>query len=146
MDGSAITVDTLVHAPLNTVWIAWTGPEHITQWNHASDDWHCPRAVNDLRPGGTFSSTMAARDGSVEFEFGGEYTAVQPRERLAYTIGDGRAVLVTFEAVDDDTTRVTETFEAESQHPPDMQRAGWQAILENFRTYAESLDTPATAP
>ena len=94
----AITVTTDIDAPLDAVWTAWTAPEHITQWNQASPDWHCPKASNDLRPGGLFSSTMAARDGSFEFEFGGEHTAVVPHERIESRLGDGRTMQVVFES------------------------------------------------
>lgn len=133
-----ITIHTDVHAPLDVTWAAWTRPEHITQWNFASPDWHCPAAMNDLRSGGTFSSTMAARDGSLQFEFGGEHTQVEPGHLIASRLGDGRTMRVTFEALGADVTRVTETFDPEGQHPAEMQRAGWQAILDNFRAHAEA--------
>ncbi|THF87082.1 polyketide cyclase [Deinococcus sp. KSM4-11] len=133
----AITVTTDIDAPLDAVWTAWTAPEHITQWNQASPDWHCPKASNDLRPGGLFSSTMAARDGSFEFEFGGEHTAVVPHERIESRLGDGRTMQVVFEAQGAHRTRVTETFEPEGQNPVEMQRAGWQAILDTFRQHVE---------
>ncbi len=131
-----ITVESTVHAPVEKVWQYWTAPEHITQWNNASDDWHTPKAVNDLRTGGSFVSTMAAKDGSVSFDFGGTYDDVVENQRIAYTLGDGRKVEVTFQTRDGGT-HIIETFDAENMNPPEMQRAGWQAILDNFKRYAE---------
>ena len=107
-------------------------------WNAASDDWHCPKAENDLRAGGTFSFRMEARDGSFGFDFGGTYTEVKPQQRFAYTIGDGRKVSVDF-AKDGNGTKVTETFEAETENPLEMQRHGWQGILDRFKAYAERV-------
>lgn len=132
-----ITVHTTVSAPVANVWEYWTEPTHIMQWNNASDDWHTPRATVDLQKEGTFLSRMEAKDGSAGFDFGGTFTEVIPRKKLDYTIGDGRTVSVAFEA-QGDTTLVTETFEAESENSLEMQRQGWQAILENFKKYAES--------
>lgn len=133
-----ITVKTTVNAPVATVWKSWTEPEHIMQWCHASDDWHAPAATNDLRTGGTFSTTMAAKDGSVEFEFGGTYTNVEDHRAIAYSMSDGRKVSIEFEA-DGDKTHVTETFDPESENPRKMQQDGWQAILDNFASYTEGL-------
>jgi len=134
-----ITITALVNKPLPFVWKCWTDPAHITQWNAASDDWHCPKASNDLRAGGTFSSTMAARDGSFSFDFAGVYDDVQLLKRIAYTMADGRACEILFEEVDGGT-QVTENFDAETQNPVEMQRAGWQSILDRFKVYAESQD------
>lgn len=134
---TAITVETTVQAPVEQVWKYWTAPEHITQWNHASDDWYCPRGVNDLRPGGKFSFTMAARDGSAEFDFAGVYDDIQPHKKIAYTLGDERKVEVVF-SQDGSSVKVVETFDAENMHAHEMQRAGWQAILDNFKKYAEA--------
>ncbi len=136
MPSTQITVETTVAAPANRVWRAYTTPEAITQWNAASDDWHTTAAAVDLRPGGTFSSRMEAKDGSVGFDFAGTYTAVVPPERLAYTFGD-RAAEVTFREVSGGT-RVCVTFDAESTHPVEQQRAGWQAILRSFARYVEN--------
>ncbi|MBX2974232.1 MAG: SRPBCC family protein [Flavobacteriales bacterium] len=132
-----ITVSTLVNKPVAHVWNCWTGPAHIMQWNAASDDWHCPKASNDLRTGGKFSSTMAARDGSFSFDFEGVYDDVQMHKRLAYTMSDGRTceILFTQEA---GGTRVTESFDAETMNSVEMQQAGWQAILDRFKAYAEA--------
>ena len=133
-----ITVTAQVAKPLAQVWTCYTGPAHITQWNAASDDWHCPRAENDLRVGGQFSYRMEARDGSFGFDFGGTYTAVKPKEHFAYTMDDGRTCEVRF-AAEGGGTAVTVTFEAETENPVEMQRGGWQAILDRFKGYAESL-------
>src|SRR6266850_8555487 len=95
-DKTIITVENAINAPVEKVWQYWTKPEHITQWNNASDDWHTPRAENDLRVGGSFSSRMEAKDGSFGFDFGGVYDEVKTNERIAYTMGDGRKVKITF--------------------------------------------------
>lgn len=131
-----ITVETIIAKDLETVWNLWTGPEHIQAWNHASDDWECSRAENDLRVGGHFSAIMGAKDGSASFDFYGTYTLVEHPSRIEYTMGDGREVELSFETVDGGT-KVTEMFEAESLNSREMQRTGWQAILDNFKRYAE---------
>lgn len=133
-----ITVTAQVAKPLAQVWSCYTEPEHITQWNAASDDWHCPRAENNLRVGGRFSYRMEARDGSFGFDFGGTYTSVKPQEHFAYTMDDGRNCEVHF-AAEGGGTAVTVIFEAETENPVEMQRGGWQAILDRFKGYAESL-------
>lgn len=135
-DKTLITVETTVHAPAAKVWTCWTESTHIMQWNNASDDWHTPTATNDLREGGTFTCGMEAKDGSMGFDFGGTYSKVVPHEHIAYTMGDGRKVTVQFEDKGGET-HITETFEAESQNSVDMQRGGWQAILDNFKKYTE---------
>lgn len=136
-DKTSITVEATIDAPVEKVWALWTGAEHITQWNNASDDWHTPSAVNDLRAGGQFNFRMAARDGSMAFDFEGVYDEVKTHEKIAYTIGDGRKVRILFSA-NGHSTKVVETFEAEHMHSLEMQRAGWQAILDNFKKYVES--------
>jgi uncharacterized protein YndB with AHSA1/START domain len=135
---TVITVETTVHAPITTVWDSWNNPDHITQWAFASPDWHTPWAKNDLRVGGSFSSRMEAKDGSFGFEFGGVYDAVTTNELIAYTMADGRKVMVEFSA-EGDVTKVVERFDAENENPVDMQQMGWQAILDNFKKYTESL-------
>jgi uncharacterized protein YndB with AHSA1/START domain len=132
-----ITIQTNVKAPVDKVWKFWNEPKHITQWAFASPDWHAPKAENDLRTGGTFSTTMAAKDGSFSFDFGGVYDQVQTNKLIEYTIGDGRKVKVVFNA-NGSETEVIESFEAENENPIDMQRGGWQAILDNFKKYVES--------
>jgi uncharacterized protein YndB with AHSA1/START domain len=134
-----ITIETVVKAPIEIVWDLWIQPEHIVKWNAASDDWHTPKASNDLKVGGEFTSTMAAKDGSMSFDFEGTYTKVVEYKHIAYTIADGREVSVVFsaDADDDEITRVVETFEPEGIHPLEMQQQGWQAILNNFKKYVE---------
>lgn len=131
-----VTVSALINAPVKKVWEYWTSPEHIMQWNNASPDWWTPRAENDLRPGGSFVSRMEARDGSMGFDFGGTYDEVVPHQLIAYTLGDNRKVRVEFIA-EEDSTKVTEQFEAETVHAVDLQEMGWQAILNNFKKYTE---------
>jgi len=131
-----ITVESTIDAPVETVWECWTKPEHITQWNTASPDWHSPRAENDLRPGGKFSFRMEAKDGSMGFDFGGVYDVVETHKNIEFTIGDGRKVKVTFSGKGN-STKVVESFEAEQTNPIEMQRGGWQAIMDNFKKYTE---------
>lgn len=132
-----ITINSTVNAPVEKTWESWTNPAHVTKWNSASDDWYCPRAQNDLRKGGHFSARMEAKDGSMGFDFNGTYDEVRTREYIEYTMEDGRKVTVSF-TPDGQGTRIVETFEAEEVNPPEMQQAGWQAILENFSKYTES--------
>lgn len=134
----SVTVETTVNAPVEKVWAAWTEPQHITKWCFASDDWEAPSAENDLRVGGTFKTIMAAKDGSFKFDFGGTYTAVKPHKFIAYTMEDGRKVSVAFGA-QGNTTKVTETFDIESENSEEKQREGWQAILNNFKKHAENI-------
>ena len=131
-----ITVVTIVQAPLEKVWKYWTEPNHITKWNNASDDWHTPFAENDLRAGGKFVSRMEAKDGSAGFEIGGIYDEVKLHEVIAYTMGDGRKVKITFKGKENET-EVIETFDAETTNPIEFQQYGWQAILNNFKKYVE---------
>ena len=137
IEKTSITVQTTVNAPVEKVWNFWSEPKHITQWCQASDDWHAPKAENDLRTGGKFSTTMAAKDGSFSFDFGGVYTNVEKNKKLEYTIGDGRKVSVNFNA-EGNATGIVERFEAEDTHSIEMQQGGWQAILDNFKAYTES--------
>lgn len=134
---SAITVQAVVNAPIDKVWERWTKPEHIVRWAFASDDWEAPSAENDLRAGGRFKTAMAAKDKSAGFDFTGTYTAVQEHKLIEYDIDDGRHVKVEF-AESPEGVRITETFEPENTYPKDMQRSGWQAILDNFKKYAEA--------
>ena len=135
---TVITVETTVKAPVEKVWASWSDPKHITQWAFASDEWHAPYADNDLRKEGKFKTTMAAKDGSMSFDFEGVYTNVQPYKVIEYTIADGRKVKITFSSQGNET-KVTETFEAEDQNPIEMQRGGWQAFLDNFKKHTESI-------
>jgi uncharacterized protein YndB with AHSA1/START domain len=136
LNKKGITVDVTIVANIEKVWELWIGPHHIMHWNNASDEWHTTYAKNDLRPGGTFLSRMEARDGSVGFDFSGEYTWVEPYKQLSYVLDDGRKVHVLFEP-EGNKTVLTEIFEPETIHSPELQRAGWQAILNNFKKYAE---------
>ena len=131
-----ITVETTIQAPVAKVWEYWTEPTHIKKWNSASDDWHTPDAENDLRVGGKFHSRMEAKDGSFGFDFGGIYDEVKLHEVIAYTLGDGRKVTITFKA-QENVTEVLETFDAETMNSIELQQQGWQAILDNFKKYAE---------
>lgn len=132
-----ITVTAHIAKPLAHVWKCWTDPEHIIQWNAASDDWHCPKASNDLRTGGMVTSTMAAQDGSISFDFEGKYDDVQLHKRIAYTMSDGRICEVLFTA-ENSGTRVTETFDPETENSVEMQRGGWQAILDRFKAHVQA--------
>ncbi len=138
MNKSTVTIQADVRASVARAWEVYTKPEYITQWNFASDEWHCPSAENDLRVGGTFSSRMEAKDGSFGFDFGGEYTAVQEYKHIAYTMGDGRTVDVQF-SEKGDHTHVEVVFDIEDQNSAEMQRSGWQAILDNFKKCAEHI-------
>ncbi len=129
-----ITVETTVPVSPKLAWEYWTNPAHITQWNQASEDWHTPRAENDLRVGGKFSSRMESKDGKFGFDFWGIYDAVEPYRLLASTLGDERTVRTTFEPVAAGT-RIVETFEAEGENSVEMQRQGWQAILDSYSKY-----------
>ncbi|NMO94286.1 SRPBCC family protein [Paenibacillus lemnae] len=132
-----VTVEAVILAPIEKVWTYWTEPEHIMKWNQASEDWHAPRAENDLRIGGKFVTRMEAKDGSQGFDFGGVYDNVKPHEAIAYTMEDGRRVEITF-TKQGDHTQVSETFDADSTHPVEFQQAGWQAILNHFKSYTEA--------
>lgn len=133
-----VTVETVVHASPEKVWNAWTEPEHITKWNAASEDWHTPRATNDLRVDGRFSSRMESRDGSQGFDFEGTYTEVVPHQRIAYVMDDGRNVGITF-TQEGESVKIVETFDAESENPVEFQKAGWQSIMDGFKKYAEGM-------
>jgi len=132
---SSITIQTTIAAPIAHIWECWTTPTHITNWNAASPDWHTPHSTVDLQVGGTFSTRMEAKDGSFGFDFWGTYTIVNAPTELAYTLGDDRNVQIQFIANGHETT-IIEQFEAEQTNSVDMQRAGWQAILDNFAAYA----------
>lgn len=132
-----ITVQATIKASAEKVWKYWSEPQHITKWCQASDDWHAPKAENDLRKDGRFVTTMAAKDGSMSFDFGGIYTNVEKLKTIEYRMDDGRKVKIDFTG-NEKETKVVESFEPESQNPVEMQEAGWQAILNNFKKYTES--------
>jgi uncharacterized protein YndB with AHSA1/START domain len=134
---NAITVEQTINAPVEIVWYNWVTPEHITQWNNASPDWHTPKAENDLRPGGKFLSRMEAKDGSFGFDFWGVYDKVEKYKLIEYTLGDNRKASITFSA-EEEQTKLVETFEAENENSAELQRFGWQSILDNFKRYVEA--------
>ncbi|MDC7999926.1 SRPBCC family protein [Aequorivita todarodis] len=134
-----ITVKNTVKSSANKVWELWSNPEHIVKWNTPSEDWYAPRAENDLRVGGKFLSRMEAKDGSFGFDFSGTYDEVVPQKRIAYTMDDGRKVEVDFKEQKGET-EIVSTFDPETQNPIEMQRDGWQAILDNFKKYAENTN------
>lgn len=133
-----ITVETTINAPIEKVWKCWTEPVHIMQWNNASADWHTPYAENDPRTGGKFKSTMAARDGSMSFDFEGIYSHVQPQKLIEYAMADGRKVKIEFQS-NTGGVKVIESFDPESENSIELQRGGWQAILDNFKKHVESI-------
>jgi uncharacterized protein YndB with AHSA1/START domain len=132
-----ITVSVTVNSPIQKVWKFWTLPEHIMQWNFASDEWHAPKAENDLQTGGKFLSRMEAKDGSFGFDFWGVYDQIKVNELISYTLGDGRKAKITF-INEGNTTKVIEKFEAENENSIELQQGGWQAILNNFKKYIET--------
>ncbi|MEK7499547.1 MAG: SRPBCC family protein [Patescibacteria group bacterium] len=132
-----ITVTTTMRAPIKKIWEYWNAPEHITKWAFASDTWRVPSAENDLRVGGTFKTRMESIDGLEGFDFAGKYTAVETHKHIAYTIADGRTVDITF-IPEDGGTKITETFDPENENSIEMQRSGWQAILDNFKKHVEA--------
>jgi len=133
---TTITIETTVDAPIEKVWQYWTEPVHVTKWNYASDDWHSPKADNDLRVEGKFSYTMAAKDGSMSFDFEGIYTHIEEHISIKYTLLDDRKVSIDFSS-ENGQTKIVESFEAENQNSVELQKGGWQAILNNFKKYTE---------
>ena len=134
---TVITVKAIVHAPIEKVWLLWTGTEHIVKWNSASPDWHTPKAEHDLKPGGKFNFRMEAKDGSFGFDFEGVYDVVKPNETIEYTIGDGRKVKTSFIGKSKETD-IVQDFGAETVNSLEQQKNGWQSILDSFKKYAES--------
>lgn len=131
-----ITVEVTVNAPLEKVWVAFNDPKHVVNWCFASDDWHAPAAESDFREGGKSKTVMAAKDGSFSFDFEWIYTKIKDLETIEYAMGDGREVSVQFEETGEGV-KVTETFDPENENPVEMQKGGWQAILDNFKKYVE---------
>ncbi|QED36959.1 polyketide cyclase [Antarcticibacterium arcticum] len=136
MEPHKITVETKVNAPIEKVWKYWTDPEHVTKWNSASPDWHCPRATNDVKNKGKFSYRMEAKDKSVGFDMDGVYTQVEKHKKIAYSMDDERKVEILF-IPNENSTRIIETFEAENTFPHEQQQQGWQSILDNFKNHVE---------
>jgi len=137
MNSPKITIETTIAADIKKVWDYYNKPEHITKWNFAIDSWQCPSAENDLRVGGKLKSRMEAKDGSFGFDFEATYDEVLDHKRIVYTIADGRKVETDFSDLGG-TTKVVTVFEAESENPVEMQKGGWQAILDNFKKYTEA--------
>lgn len=137
MEYTQITIETIISADIQKVWDYYTKAEHIINWNFASDDWCCPRAENDLRIGGKMNYRMEAKDGSFGFDLEGVYTDVIKHKRINYIMSDGRKVSTNFEG-SEAAVKVTTTFDAETENPIEMQKDGWQAILNNFKKYVES--------
>jgi uncharacterized protein YndB with AHSA1/START domain len=131
-----ITVEATINAPTSQVWDYWTMPKHITKWNQASEDWHSPRAENDLKEGGKFNVRMESRDGKQGFDFEGKYNKIKKHEFIEYVMSDGRRVSVKFVS-DNGKTRVVESFDPENTNSQELQKSGWQAILDNFKKYVE---------
>lgn len=131
-----ITVKATINSATNKVWEYWTNPEHVKNWNFAASDWHCPEAINNLVVGGEFHYTMAAKDNSFSFDFWGTYQKIELGKSLEILLGDGRNMRVSIESTGTDTL-ITEEFEPENQNPVEMQEAGWQMILDNFKKYVE---------
>jgi uncharacterized protein YndB with AHSA1/START domain len=136
---TTVTVENTVKAPVEKVWRFWTEPEHIRNWAYAMDTWHTPYAENDMTVGGKFVSRMEARDGSVGFDFGGIYDAIVPNKYIEYTLRDSRKVKITFSG-NEKETKIVQDFEAEDTNSVEMQRNGWQAILDNFKRYTETSE------
>jgi uncharacterized protein YndB with AHSA1/START domain len=132
-----ITIQTTIKAPITKVWEYYNEPEHIIKWAFASDEWEAPYSENDLKVGGRFKTTMAARDKSSSFDFTGKYTVVNDLRLVEYDIDDGRHVTVEFIEVQGGV-KVLETFDPENIHPREKQKEGWQAILDNFKKHVES--------
>ncbi|MDW7659901.1 MAG: SRPBCC domain-containing protein [Bacillota bacterium] len=137
MEFKKVQIGAKINENVQKVWDHYTEPRHVMQWNHASEDWHCPSAENDLREGGRFRYTMASRDGKVSFDFEGKYEKIEPFNRIVYILDDGRTVDVHFESQKEGTD-VNIEFDAEGENSIDMQRQGWQAILNNFKKYVEA--------
>lgn len=139
MKTEKIKISSTIGSGIEKVWECWVLPEHITQWNFASDDWCCPKAENDLRVGGRYLARMEAKDGSFGFDFEAIYDEVEPMKKISYVMTDGRRAITNFESFGNEVKLTTE-FDPEDQNPIDMQRDGWQSILDNFKKYVENLN------
>jgi uncharacterized protein YndB with AHSA1/START domain len=131
-----ITVEAIIEAPIETVWNFWTKPEHVMHWNFASKDWHCPKATSDFNIGGEFHYSMAAKDDSVAFDFCGTFTKIIDQSFIEIFLEDGRELNIQFES-EGSSTKIIETFEPEEVNSMELQKQGWQAILDNFKQYVE---------
>ena len=140
MKETSIIVEALIQCSATEAWHYYVSPEHIIHWNFASPEWHCPKADNALEEGGELNYVMAARDGSMSFEFKGIFNSIEEPLKLDYTLGDGRKVKVNLQPTDQGT-RFVQSFEPEQENSLDLQRDGWQAILNNFKEYVEKVRT-----
>lgn len=132
-----ITIETTVVAPIERVWECWVRPEHITKWAFASDDWESPYAENDVREGGKFLTRMQAKDGSEGFDLTGAYVTVVSMQKIDSVLDDGRPVQVVFTDMGEGQVKITQEFAMENENSEELQRSGWQAILDNFRKHVE---------
>lgn len=137
MNKAVIKIEAIINKPIDQVWEMWTQPEHITKWCFASDDWHAPSSTSDFKIGGKLNTRMEAKDGSFGFDFWGTYNDIKLNEKLGVTLGDDRKWDTHFSVIDGGV-KIIEEFEAESENPIEMQQAGWQMILNNFKKYAEN--------
>ena len=133
-----IKIETVVNSNIDKVWEYWTNPDHIIKWAFASDDWECPHAENDLGEGKKFLTRMSDKDGSSSFDVVGTYTTVIPKEKIAYVMDDNRSVVTDFEKAGDNSVKIIQEFEMESENSEELQRNGWQAILDNFKKHVET--------
>lgn len=133
----SITIFAVVNSSLEKAWEYYVNPEQVVKWNHASDDWHCPSAENDLKVGGKFIYVMASKNKQQQFNFSGVYTEIMPLKKISYVMDDGRKAAVNFEQ-EKDGVKVTVTFEMETENSEDLQRSGWQAILDNYKKIVEA--------
>ncbi|MFV0389388.1 MAG: SRPBCC family protein [Pyrinomonadaceae bacterium] len=136
-DAFSVTIEVTAKCDIRKAWSSFTAAENLTRWNFAGDDWHCPKAENELRPGGRFNYRMETKDGNIGFDLTGSFISVDKPESLVYEFDDGRRVEVVFESTED-TTRVIQTFEVENENPVSLQRNGWQTILNNFAAFCET--------
>lgn len=137
MNKNPITIETIIMAPISKVWAYWNEPEHIVQWAFADDSWEASKAENNLRTGGTFKTVMAAKDKSASFDFGGIYTVVKNHETIEYDMTDGRHVKIEFTELPNGV-KVVETFDPENENSEELQKSGWQSILDNFKKHVET--------
>ncbi|NGM73668.1 SRPBCC domain-containing protein [Sphingobacterium sp. SGL-16] len=137
MEKTVVHIEAEVNAPLQKVWDDYNSPQAITKWNQASADWYCPSSTVDLRTGGRFQNRMEAKNGSFGFDFEGEYLEVLPLQKIVYRMDDDRKVWINF-IEEGDNTRLKIDFEAEDMNPVELQKEGWQAILNSFKNYTEN--------
>ncbi len=133
-----ITIEVTINKPLKDVWEAYYLPKHVIHWNFASDDWCCPKATNEFLVGGKFNYRMEAKDGSMGFDFVGIYDEIIDQEKTVYHMEDGRQVTILFQKLNTGT-HVEVAFDSEDENPIELQKMGWQAILNQFKAYSESL-------